>query len=618
VALSDEAEAAHLEGLSALKRGAKDEARRAFERALELDPSRVKTLNNLARLELDAGEAARARELVDRALGVEPDAPRTLALSAQARLAEGLLDEAASALERATGGPTAAALWNNLGSALVRAGRDADALAAFERSVRLDGTRPEVLANLGDALRRAHDLERAEAVLQDALSRAPHDPAATLSLAKLLDETLRQDEAVAALEAAIPTATGELRRRLGSSRLMHLNHHDGTSADALVRAHRDWAREWLPPRESTGPRATRHEGPLRVGYLSSDLRDHVVMKFLLPVLEAHDRSKVDVCLLSMTRERDAVTGRIEQRHRVVDLSSLEPAELTRTVRELELDVVVELNGHTDDAVMMALEDRLAPVQLSYLGYPSTTGLDRFDGRITDAVVDPAGTEAQYTEPLVRLPRCMWAFVPRGLPDVVERPPAGVITFGCFNRVGKLSRTILDAWAEILRRVPESRLLLRARGFAHPSVRARALERFGEVAGRVGFADFAPNEGAAFAGYGAIDVALDTFPYHGTTTTCDALVMGVPVVSFCGALPASRVARSLLGAVGLGDLVAEDREGYVERAVGLARDADRRASLRTSLRDAVRGGPLGDAAGLAGALEEAYAACLETARARGGT
>ncbi len=643
--MTGDAESLHQAGLAALRRGDKDAARSAFERALELEPSRVKTLNNLARLELEAGRPRRAHEIAERALAVEPDAPRSLALLGQALLADDRASDASPILERAaaadpgqaatwaalaravrrTSGdsaatevlrravsavPASAPLWNNLGSALVRSGPDSEALLAFERSVELDPRSVEALGNLGDALRRARRPDRAEEVLRRALALGPSDPAATASLAIILDETLRQDESTRLVASAMAIAKGDIRRQLGSSHLFHLNHYDGVTPQELLRAHRAWATEWLPPGRQSSLEPRARTGPLRIGYLSSDFRDHVVMKFLLPVLAKHDPSRVRVYLLSLTRERDAVTKQIEARHEVVDLVGKGSHEIAAETRRLALDVVIELNGHTDDAVLMAFEERLAPVQLSWLGYPSTTGLDRFEGRITDADVDPPGTDAQFSEPLVRLPRCMWAFVPTTLPEVATRPPDGRITFGCFNRVSKLSRATTDAWSELLRRVPGSRLLLRARSFADPAVRARALDRFGAQADRVEFAPFAPNEAAALAGYGEVDVALDTFPYHGTTTTCDALAMGVPVVSWQGELPASRVGRSLLRAVGLGDLAVEGREGFVEQAARLAGDGPRRAALRSTLRSAMLDGALGDTEGLARALEDAFYARAE--------
>jgi predicted O-linked N-acetylglucosamine transferase (SPINDLY family) len=283
---------------------------------------------------------------------------------------------------------------------------------------------------------------------------------------------------------------------------------------------------------------------------------------------------------------------------------------------MDLDVVVELAGHTDTKILRLFRHRLAPVQLTYLGFPSTTGLDAFDGRITDIDADPPGSESQYTEPLQRLDRCAWAYLPSDLPPIRERASGEPVRFGSFNRIEKLSPTLLSAWRAILEAVPTARLQLRTRALEQPSVRQRLLAHFpSDQHARIEFARWVTDERAAIVGYGDIDIALDSFPYHGTTTTCDALWMGVPVVSWQGEWSASRVGGSLLAAVGLRDLAVSSRDAYIAKAVELANDAPRRAGFRQRARAILASSALGDPAGLAASLEALFERLTTRARER---
>jgi len=646
--MSGDAEALHQSGLEHLRRGERREARRSFEAALALEPARTKTLNNLARLELEDGRFDAALSLVERSLALDPGA-RALGLRGQALTNLGRFDDAKQALrdaleadpnqaaswaalargtEETDGRAPAAEVWaraaaalpgdatiaNNYGVVLTRLSRDAEAVVQFERATRLDATQVDTWANYADALRRTRRWDDAARAVECGLALDPDSASNALVKANLAAGSLALPQALSILDRALQHATGATRRKLGALRLFVLCHDDRPTAAELLTAHRTWTREWMPRVDSTTKLHARDTQPLHVAYLSSDFREHVVMKFLRPVLERHDPLRVKATLLSATTDRDAHTLAFARDARFVDVVGLTPRQLAEKTRALGIDVLVELNGLTDHEVVGLLEERLAPVQLTYLGYPSTTGLDGYDGRITDPWVDPPGVDAQYSEPLVRLPRTMWTFPSDGLPEVRDRPADAPIAFGSFNRPEKLSPTILGVWREILGRVPGARLRLRSRMLSEGVVRRRLLDMLGvELEARVDILPFAPGEHGAYTGYAELDVALDTFPYHGTTTTCDALVMGVPVVSWQGDVPASRVGRSLLTSVGLEDLSVDSRSAYVEAAVALADDAPRRRLLRRTLRERVRSGPLGDAAGLARALETLYESMARATR-----
>jgi predicted O-linked N-acetylglucosamine transferase (SPINDLY family) len=315
---------------------------------------------------------------------------------------------------------------------------------------------------------------------------------------------------------------------------------------------------------------------------------------------------------SDVRRPDAVTARIRKSAVVWrELRGLSDPQAADLIRRDQVDILVDLAGHTARNRLLVFARKPAPVQVTYLGYPDTTGLNTIDYRLTDAWADPPGqTERFHTEELVRLPRGAWCYRPPEDAPAVEDLPAwsaGSITFGCFNNFAKVTPRMIGAWADILRDVPGARIILKSPVLMESSTRRLALERFrahGIEGARVGlFGPVEPEQHLAF--YNWIDIALDTFPYHGTTTTCEALWMGVPVVVLAGATHASRVGVSLLASVGLADWAADSLEAYVERAVRAARELDRLRLLRAGLRERMAQSPLTDAKVLTRDLEAAY-------------
>ncbi len=253
----------------------------------------------------------------------------------------------------------------------------------------------------------------------------------------------------------------------------------------------------------------------------------------------------------------------------------------------------------------------APVQVSYLGYPATTGLPEIDYRLTDSLADPPGkTESLYTEKLLRLPVCNWCFSePEDAPPVGPLPAeAGSISFGTFNNFAKASPAIMDLWAAILIAMPSSRLIMKYRGLGERSIRERIRQHFasrGVDSKRLEIREHEPSIISHLNAYNHVDIALDTFPYHGTTTTCEALWMGVPVVTLAGSTHMSRVGVSLLNGVGLPELVAQSAQEYASIAIDLAKDLPRLAELRRMLRQRMRASPLMDARRFARDIEAAY-------------
>jgi protein O-GlcNAc transferase len=351
------------------------------------------------------------------------------------------------------------------------------------------------------------------------------------------------------------------------------------------------------------------ERRLRVGYVSPDFREHPVTTFFEPVLAGHDREKFEVFCYSHPLRVDAVTERLRgMADQWREIGNLSDEQAVERIRADGVDVLVDLAGHTAGNRLGIFARRAAPVQVSYLGYIGTTGLPAMGHRVGDGVTEPAGTEAFYTERVVRVEGPFACYrAPGGAPDVGELPAGrnGFVTFGSFNALGKIPDDLLTLWAMILRAVPGSRLVMAAVGLGDPAAQRRIR---GFFEGRQIAAERVEMQGFRalpeyLAMHQRVDILLDTFPVNGHTVSCHALYMGVPVVTMAGAAYASRLGASVLEAVGLTELVAANGEEYVLKAVGLAKDLVRLGGMRKSLRE--RMGVVMDQAGIVGALEEGY-------------
>jgi predicted O-linked N-acetylglucosamine transferase (SPINDLY family) len=352
---------------------------------------------------------------------------------------------------------------------------------------------------------------------------------------------------------------------------------------------------------------------LRIGYVSADFRDHPVGRFLLPLLQRHDSRKFEVFCYSNGPHVDAITKSLQRHaHRWRSIIGQNDDEAAEQIRADRIDLLVDLSGHTSGNRLLVFARKPAPVQVNYLGYPGTTGLTAMDYRLTDRFADPPGlTEPLHVEKLQHLPRTNWCFAPPQDSPPLEPPPAirrGCVTFGSFNNFGKMTGAMFAVWAEILRQVPGSRLLLKAPALRAQGTRQRILGNFaaqGIEANRLDLHDWQPDYASHLALYGEMDIALDTFPYNGTTTTCDALWMGVPVVTLAGQSHVSRVGLSLLSNVRLPETIATTAEEYIRLAVQLAHDPDRLKILRAQLRERLTTSPLMDADGFTRDVEAAY-------------
>ena len=352
---------------------------------------------------------------------------------------------------------------------------------------------------------------------------------------------------------------------------------------------------------------------LRIGYVSPDFNDHAVGKFIEPVLAAHDINKFELfCYYNKSRVDDAtkrMQSAVANWRMTADMSD---DELARMIQADAIDILVDLSGHTGLNRLLVFARKPAPIQVTWIGYPNTTGLSTMDYRITDAFADPIGaTEALHTEKLVRMPECFSCFKPPSNAPHVSALPAvarGTITFGSFNNFAKITPEVMRVWIAILARVPGSLLVLKNWCLDNDRMKTFMLEAFARCGATPGQIELWNPNTSNFDHlncYNSIDIALDPFPYNGTTTTCDALWMGVPVITLAGVSHVGRVGVSQMSNLGLQELIARDTNHYVDIAVALANDVPRLAALRGAMRVRMSASPLMDAPRLTKNLEAAY-------------
>ena len=405
----------------------------------------------------------------------------------------------------------------------------------------------------------------------------------------------------------LPRSDRMMRLAAMSNYLMDLHYVDGVSNEELRAAHLAYATLLGIPQPFTHTKRRREK--LRIGYLSPNLTDHIVLNFAIQLFAAYDRDRFEVYLYDIGDLQSEVTDWVAgMADRYVDLSKFTPAEAARRIHADEVDIFFDLAGHSAGGKTLQIAAyKPAPVQISGIGYFNTTGLSAMDYFLGDAIVDPPEMDALFVEQIVRLPQTHLAFTPSERfreYEQIQRIPHEQPVFGSFNNFSKITDGMLVLWGEILRCVPKAHLLLKHTlpGMEPLSrMRARA-ERAGIDLARL---ELRPGSKDYLRDYLDVDIILDTYPYQGGGTTCEALFMGLPVVTMAGTRHGARFAVSLLKNVGLGELVAESSVAYVERAVGLANDAELLAALHTAIPGMMRASPLMDGARYVRAVEAAY-------------
>ncbi|MBD3320462.1 MAG: tetratricopeptide repeat protein [Chitinivibrionales bacterium] len=542
--------------------------------------------------------------------------------------------------------PTFAEIFCNLGKALEKKGQYKEAEAHFLRALSFNRTSVNVLIDLGNLYARMKKFKKARDAFFSALKYKPDCTDAYYGLGTLMREWNYLDEAASCFTKALqhnPRSVmalcnyGETLQESGlvdkaeslydraldvdpgcdvamGNKIYCMNYNPRYSPGEIFRAHVTWAKTFARP-PAVAPRFANDRSPerrLRIGYVSPDFCSHPASYFFQPLFTCRDSGCCELFCYAVLTRKDSRTAFFKSHADCFrDISALSNKQFAATVQSDKIDILVDLAGHTAGNRLRAIALKPAPVLISFLGYPNTTGMSSIDYRFTDALADPPGSDGLFTETLVRLDRgfCCYA-PPENAPRISPLPAIenGYITFGSTHSLARLNPDVLSLWAELLKAVPGSRLYI-LRNSLSESAQARFRDSFehrGIAASRILLRKKIP-EGGHLAAYHSIDIALDTFPWSGHTTACEALWMGVPVTTLTGNRHAGRMVASVLTRIGLKELNAKSPGDYIRIARELAENKDRLNRLRHTLRDSLAGSPLCDGQSFTREIEQEYRA-----------
>jgi predicted O-linked N-acetylglucosamine transferase (SPINDLY family) len=602
--------------------------------------------SNLAVVLGALGKHGEAERELNIALQFKPDYSDGWRNLGAALEAQGKPDEAIDAFRRATQcSPPSVEAFIFFGNALCRRGRFRDAEQVFRDAIKLNPGSAREHYNLGKILEILGQDHEAEAEYERATSLEPLVVRSKVELGRFRVKVGKYDAATTVLEQAVKVdpqcqiarrfavrayielgevdaALKHLRAMLShdpdsaelrSSLLYTLHYDEKSTPEMLFEEHREWDRCHglpLPVIHSPHRNNPRIDRRLKIGYISPDFRDHTVTRFISEAIEHHNRDAVKVVCYNDSKASDLTTNRIrEWADTWRDIGGMSDEDAERLIRQDLIDILVDLRGHGIHNRLTLLTRKPAPVQAVMVGYFDTTGLSAMDYRITDPQQDPAElTDPFHVEKLIRLPNTCWCYTPgENDPEVVDPPflSRGYVTFGCLNKIAKISSTCAKLWAQLLESVPGSQLLLVAPE-ADSSGRVRhRLAEYGLPTGRLTILDKAPSRREYLERYNSVDISLDPFPFNGITTSCDSLWMGVPVVTLAGRLSVSRVGSSILAAAGFPDLITQDEQSYVTRASELVTDIARLIRLRRDMRFQLKRSALMNGPQFSASLEAAF-------------
>jgi predicted O-linked N-acetylglucosamine transferase (SPINDLY family) len=565
-------------GRTLVQLGRLEEGLAAFEQNLKLDPKSAEAHTYIANAKSRLGRQEEAFAELREALRLNPECAEAYYSLASMQSAQGKLDDVEKNLRQVVAiRPNFVEAHNNLGITLEAQGKLDEAASALQQALYWNPNFLPAYTNLGLVRLAQGKLEDATHSLNEALRLKPDFMAAHSNL------------------------------------LLVLNYDPKIGPRDLLEAHREWERRHARV-APLGPAPDLDRSPdrkLRIGYVSPNFSKHPVAAFIEPILANHDPQQVEAIGYAEAPIPDATTERLKGlASGWCPTAGMTDEQVAQRIRADRIDILVDLAGHAGSSRLRVFAFKPAPVQVTYLGYPNTTGLTAIDYQLTDAVIDPPGDEAYHSEQLARLPGCFCCYAPPPDAPPVAPSPArrqGFVTFGSPHNLAKLNANVLDLWAKVLRAVPTSRLLIfrHTLGGSTKQELLRQLVQRGVAAERIEMRSRLEGSQDFLHVYDHFDLTLDVFPWCGHTTACESLWMGVPIVTLYGARRAGRMVASVLRSVGLPELIAETPEQYVARAVEWAGNPDKLAELRGQLRQRVKASPLCDGKAFTHGLEEAY-------------
>ena len=611
------------QALTAQEQGEQATATQLYRKILTNDPSHLEAQFNLAVLYHDQGKLEAALAGYEQCLARDPKLAQAYKNIGDIKFRQYDPPAAREAYRRALTLAPKATTWHNLGLAEAACGNLEAASQAWRQALRLDPGHLRAGISLIENLRQSGDYRDAEKVCRKLRERFPENSELELlaarinwsvgrlsQAAKLCQQLLRQQAdnpqtlnllGLIHMQLGNPDKAGQyLRKALQADPELPAVHSNllysslmaaNLSPTAYLEEARNWHRRHTPKMVSPPPKTKKTvDNRIHLAFVSPDLRRHSVAFFLLPLLKNIDHSRFRITLYADHPQNDDYSTKLRKHCDAwQQIHGLDDNQLANLLQHEQPMVLVELAGHSAGNRLPLLARRPVPIIVSWLGYPASTGLENGFYRLGDPLVDPPGAERFYSEKLLRLPTPFICYAPPAEAlDIPPKPPVKnrPVTFGSFNNPAKLNPQVIAIWSRLLQRVPNSRLLLKSKFFQDPTTVAHFQQRFREHGispKRLWFHPGNPDPTEHFAMYHEIDIALDTFPYNGTTTTCEALWMGVPVIALTGTHHAARVGTTLLTAIGFPELAADNLEQYLEIAATLADDPKRRATLHQRLR-----------------------------------
>lgn len=588
------------------------QAAAGYQAILQRDPECVDALHFLGVATFTQGELTQAEALYRRAITLRPNAAQFHYHLALLQHQKGDHQAALTSYRQTlTLDPRHGNALENIAVLLSKQKQHNESLVYLESALQLSPNSAQLWSNAAELLRAAEQLSRAEESARRAIQVDPNYATAYFNLAVIL---YKQGEVAESTQSARRAHDLVPDNAAWHSTLLHSLLYQDIDPKIIFAEHRRFAE--LHETASIDPRHWQNisdpQRRLRVGLVSPDLHQHSVAFFLESILKHYDKEQFDILAYSDNVTHDAITTRLRAYVSAWhDTANLNNTALATLIESEHIDILVDLAGHSHGNRQMVFAKKPAPVQLAYLGYPATTGLRSMDFRLTDAFADPPGmTEILHSETLLRLQPHFLCYQPPLDNPACNALPAtrnGYITFGSFNNLAKVTPATLSNWASILDAVPNSRLIVKALAVSSPEMSARWREKLvaaGIAANRVTLIGYVESHREFLQLYHEVDIALDTFPYHGTTTTCDALWMGVPVITRAGDSHVSRVGVSLLNAVGLSECITDSAASYIAKATELASDLGRLATLRSDLRNTMSNSKLMDGLHHAQQMEQA--------------
>jgi protein O-GlcNAc transferase len=642
-------------GLLLHSKGLFDNAIKNYQKALGLDPNSADINNNLGNVLKDKGQIEEALAYYKKAIQLDPNYDKAYNNLGIALVEKGDLEEAIRYFHKALWiNPNFFDAFSNIGNVLNKKGRFEEAIGYFHKALQINPDFAGAYNNLGVLLLEREQFDKAIICLQKAIKINPNFIAAYNNLGMNFHRQGQLNQAMFYYQKAIDIdpnysvsynymgnalkdkgylnkAEVFYRRAMQlkpddyisyEALLMNMNYNAQYDAQTVFCEHARFAKQFaepLYPRISSFDNVRITTRRLKIGYVSPDFKKHSVAYFIEPVLSTHDKEGFEIFCYSDVLVPDEKTGLIQKyAHQWRNIVGLSDTQVSDLIHKDGIDILIDLAGHTACNRLLLFARKPAPVQVSWIGYSATTGLLTMDYKIVDNYTDPPGmTDQYYSEKLIHLPKSFLCYLPnKNSPKVGELPIFTIkrITFGSFNNLSKVSPEIINIWVEILKSLPNPHLIMKAKSFADSTTRQEVMaifEQKGISAEHIELLSWVPNEREHLQLYNRIDIGLDTFPYNGTTTTCEAMWMGVPVISLCGNTHASRVGASLLSNVGIPELVARTSDEYVSIAINLAKDLQRLKSLREHLRDMMTYSALCDAKRFAFNLELCYRKIWET-------